>query len=61
MEPPGGTPYIVYCEDASKTNQGGLQQRKLKEVVHHANCENHILCIVKMYPRRIKVDLSSGN
>ena len=51
VEPPGGTPYIVYCEDVSKTNQGGLKQRKLipKEVVHHANCENPSRCLISLY------------
>ena len=51
VEPPGGTPYIVYREDISKTNQGGLKQRKLvpKEVVHHANCENPSRCLISLY------------
>ena len=38
----GQEPYIVYTEDVSKTNQGGLKSRKVvpKSVVHHANEEN---------------------
>ena len=39
----------MYCEDVSKTNQGGLKQRKLKEVVHHANCENPSRCLISLY------------
>ena len=27
VEPHGGTPYLIYQEDISKTNQGGLQHR----------------------------------
>ena len=41
VEPVGGTPYLMYCEDVSKTNQGDIQHRKVenKEVVHYANDE----------------------
>ena len=41
----------MYREDISKTNQGGLKQRKLvpKEVVHHANCENPSRCLISLY------------
>jgi len=39
VEPVGRTPYLMYCEDVSKTNQGGIQHRNFenKEVVHYAN------------------------
>ena len=42
VTPVGKAPYIVYCEEISKTNQGGLKSRKVvpKKVVHHANEEN---------------------
>ena len=32
----------MYCEDISKTNQGGLRSQKVtpKKVIHHANEEN---------------------
>ena len=38
----GMAPYIMYNEDISETNQGGLKSRKLtpKHVIHHANIEN---------------------
>ena len=39
VEPVGGIPYLMYREDVSKTNQGGIQHRKVenKEVVNHVN------------------------
>ena len=51
VEPPAGTPYLLYKEDMSKTNQAGLRQRKLipKEVVHHANDANPARCLVRLY------------
>ncbi len=51
IEPPGGTPYLVYKEDVSKTNQAGLRQRNLvpKEVVHHANMACPDRCLVRIY------------
>lgn len=41
VEPPGSTAYVVYNEDISKTNQGGLYHRCVapKEVDHYANKE----------------------
>ena len=46
----GGTPYLLYKEDMSKTNQAGLKQRKLiPEVVHHANDTNPAWCLVCLY------------
>jgi hypothetical protein len=38
IDTPGTTPCLVYEEDVSKTNQGGLQHRKCeqKQVVHYA-------------------------
>lgn len=44
----GQAPHIMYCEDISKTNQGGLRSRKVipKKVIHHANEET---CLVKLF------------
>ena len=36
VDPPGGTAYLLYMEDMSKTNQAGLHLAP-KEVVHHRN------------------------
>ena len=43
--------YILYTEDVSKTNQGGLLHRKTapKEVMHHANMTNPSRCLVRLY------------
>ena len=51
VEPAGGMPYLVFTEDASKTNQGGLQHRKKvpKQVVHHLNTEAPDRCLVQLY------------
>ena len=41
-EPPGGRAYLIYSEDISKTNQGGLSSRKRKPNVvrQYADEEN---------------------
>ena len=51
VEPVGGTPYLMYHEDVSKTNQGGIQHRKVenKEVVHYANEGNPERYLVRLY------------
>ena len=45
VESPGTAPYLVYEEDVSKTNQGGLLHRKCekKKVIHYAN-RSYSLC-----------------
>ena len=51
VEPVGGTPYLVFKEDVSKSNQGGLLHRKKvpKQVVHHLNAEAPERCLVRLY------------
>ena len=51
MEPPDGRAYIIYREDVSKTNQGGLNSRRKrpKEVLHYANTTNQERCLVRLY------------
>ena len=47
----GTAPYIMYCEDVSKTHQGGLKSRKMapKRVIHHANMQNPSRCLVQLF------------
>ena len=51
FEPPGNRPYLVYQEDVSKTNQGGLADRKKKpkEVVQYANKDSPHRCVVRLF------------
>ena len=51
VEPPGATPYLVYTENFSKNNSGGLAQRKVeaKSVAHHANEQNPERCFVRLF------------
>ena len=57
VEKPGERAYLVYTEDCSKNNQGGLKCRKLKtkEVIHHANAANPSRCPVRLYKLYIKL------
>ena len=53
VNPEGAAPYIMYCEDISKTNQGGLKSRKVapKRVIHHANMEEPSRCLVRLFQK----------
>ena len=48
VEPPNVRVYIVFREDVSKTNKGGLnsQRKKPNEVLHYANSTNPERCPV---------------
>ena len=47
-EPTDATPYLVYMENISKNNEGGIAQRKL-DVRHHANIKNPSRYFVQHY------------
>ena len=51
VEPADGVPHLVYTENVSKNNPGGLHNRKLKPkiVIHHANLECPSRCLVMFY------------
>ena len=53
IEPPSGDSYLIYREDVSKTNQGGLKHRKKapKEVVQYENKVNPDRCIVRLFKK----------
>ena len=51
FEKPGKHACLVYTEDSSKNNQGGLKGRKMasKQVVHHENTDNPARCPVWLF------------
>ena len=51
VEPANASPYLVFTEFVSKTNQGGLLHRKKqpKQVTHHVNVESSDRCLVRMF------------
>ena len=51
FEPDDGPAYLVYTENVSKNNTGGLAQRKVqaKQVVHHSNTSNPERCFVQLF------------
>ena len=51
VEPEDGVQHLVYTENVSKNNPGGLHNRKLKPkvVIHHANLDNPSRCFVTFY------------
>ena len=50
-EPPTGKAYLVYTEDCSKTNQGGLlhRDRIAKKITHYANEACPERCLVRLF------------
>ena len=56
FEPPGGRAYLVYQEDVSKTNQGGIKHMKKvpKEVVHYSNQSDPSRCFVRLYKEYLR-------
>ena len=50
-EPEGSVSYLVYTEDMSKTNQGGLlhRHRDPKKVTHYANRDSPQRCLVRLF------------
>ena len=51
VELPNASPYLVFTEFVSKTNQGGLLHRKKqpKQVTHHANVDYPDRCLVRLF------------
>ena len=49
IEPTDATPYLIYMENISKNNKGGIAQRKLDSKVfrHHASIKNPSRCFVQ--------------
>ena len=62
IEKPGAIGCLVYEEDISKTNQGGLQHRKCtpKQVVHIANTDNPERCLIRLYQSKCPQDRPDG-
>lgn len=57
VEPPtASTPHLVYTENISKNNSGGIAKRKQepKVVTHHANLDNPSRCFVQLYKQYIQ-------
>jgi hypothetical protein len=49
------TPFLIYYENFSKNNSGGLSNRKVmpKQVKHHANLANPNRCLVNLFKKYI--------
>ena len=57
IEPSGNSPpYLVYTENISKNNTGGMAQRKLqpKQVMHHSNTSNQSRCFVHLFKEYVQ-------
>jgi hypothetical protein len=53
IEKPGERPYLLYTEDRSKNNPGGLKGRKYKPKVvpHYGNTDNPDRCFVRIFKK----------
>ena len=51
VEPKNGRSYIMYTEDVSKTNQGGITRRRRepKQVIQFANAIHPERCLIRLY------------
>ena len=57
IEPSGNSPpYLVYTENISKNNTGGMAQRKLqpKQVMRHSNTSNQSRCFVHLFKEYVQ-------
>ena len=57
VEPPtASTAHLIYTENISKNNSGGIAKRKQepKVVTHHANLDNPSCCFVQLYKQYIQ-------
>ena len=61
LEPLNAAAYLLYREDVSKTNQGGIKHCKVipKKVVHHANESNPEHCLVRLYKLQYSSKITS--
>lgn len=55
VKPDGGAPYLIYFENYSKNNSGGLTSRKVqpKSVTHHSNQQNPARCLVNLFQKYV--------
>lgn len=56
VQPTDDSPYLIYHENCSKNNAGGLSDRKVqpKRVIHHANETNPQRCLVRLYKKYLE-------
>ena len=56
VKPASEPPDIIYYENFSKTNSGGLSNRKVKpkQVIHHSNMKTPSRCLVNLYQKYLE-------